>query len=87
MESFPKVGPATDEIPSQAMIATIATQSGFLPLIEALLFVFVAMGDLSLSKYCVVGVKSISDAILITPDGHLLGNLSPKFTQPIRLTL
>ena len=50
MESFPKVGPATDEIPSQAMIATIATQSGFLPLIEALLFVFVAMGDLSLSK-------------------------------------
>ena len=50
MESFPKVGPAIDVTPNQAIIATIAIQSGFLPLIEVLLFVFVAMGDLSLSK-------------------------------------
>jgi len=87
VDSFPKVGPAIEVMPNQAIIATIAIQSGFLPFIEVLLFVFVAMGGSSLSKESAVGVKSISDAILITPDRHLLGKLSPKFTQPIRLSM
>ncbi|MEY3128341.1 MAG: hypothetical protein RIS06_897, partial [Actinomycetota bacterium] len=44
---FPNVGPATDEIPSQAMMATIAIHSGSRPLIEPFDLRLVAIGNLA----------------------------------------
>ena len=72
VESFPNVGPATDEIPSQAIIAMIAIQSGLRPFTELLFLICLAMGYKSLSSCCGIGVKSIRHAILITPHGRWL---------------
>lgn len=47
VESLPKVGPATDEIMSQAIMVIMAIQSGFLPLTELFDLVLIAMRNLA----------------------------------------
>ena len=74
-------------MPSQATIAMIAIQRGLRPFTELLFLICLAMGYRSLSSYCGVGVKSISDAILITPQGRRLVKLSQNIALPIRLRM